>query len=357
MINVLVVDDSALMRKRLTRMLEADPEIKVVGTARDGEDAVAKARALRPDVVTLDVNMPGMDGLTALQHIVEEGICPVVMVSSLTQDGAVVTFEALELGAFDFVAKPDGTISLGIEKVARELAMKVRYAAKTGTLSRINANRNKVRLVRAQAERQKMQQTVAQDAAEVVVAIGVSTGGPKVLGEIIEALPADLGAALLIVQHIPPNFTSSFASRLDRLAAFTVQEASNGDLVRANVGYLGKGGFHMLAKRMGRDLPPRLRLTTQPAHLFVPSVDQMMFSVAESFGPRAVGVLLTGMGDDGADGMVAIRKAGGFTIAESEETAVVFGMPAEAIARGGAELVVPSYQVAEKIVQAVRRLA
>ncbi len=354
MIRVLVVDDSALMRKKISDILNADPEIEVVGTARDGEDGVLKARELRPDVISMDINMPGMDGLTSLQYIINENICPVVMLSSLTQEGALVTFEALELGAFDFVPKPGGTISINLDSVRKELITKIKHAAKTGTLEKIKKYRERKRIWK---ETKIVKPYVKSDGLVTkAVAIGVSTGGPKILADIISELPADLGAAVFIVQHIPPNFTTSFAERLNKAAQFTIKEADGGEVLKNNTGYLGRGGYHMLVNRLTPTVEPRIRLSTRPDHLFMPSVDVMMESVLNIFKDRTVGVLLTGMGDDGANSMVKIRKAGGITIAENEETAIVYGMPAEAVARGGVDILVPGYRVASEIVKALKRI-
>ncbi len=352
-IRVLVVDDSALMRKAMREILESDREIEVIATARDGEDGVEKARSLEPDVVTMDINMPGMDGITALQIIVSEGICPVVMVSSLTQEGAEVTFEALELGAFDYVPKPGGTISLNLKRVSDEIVEKVKAAARNGVLGRIKNRLNRVS--RSPGRLKELSDTVQAGEVTKAVAIGISTGGPKTLLEVIPELPADLDAALFIVQHMPGNFTSSFAKRLDSTARFLIKEAAAGDIVANNSGYLGRGGYHLLLRQKS-DGHKIIRLSTRPESLFIPSVDVMMESVLSVFGERTVGVLMTGMGDDGANAMVNIRKKGGITIAESEETAIVFGMPREAIERGGAEIVAPSYRIAEEIVKALKSM-
>jgi len=354
MIRVLIVDDSALMRKKLSDILNADSEIEVVGTARDGEDGVLKARELRPDVVTMDINMPGMDGLTSLQYIINEGICPVLMVSSLTQEGALATFEALELGAFDFIPKPGGTISINLDAVKKELISKIKYAAKAGSLEKIKKYRERKR--KWNETKIHTPPVKNNDIISKAVVIGVSTGGPKILSDIIADLPADLGAVVFIVQHIPPNFTASFADRLNKLANFTIKEADGGEVLKNNTGYLGKGGYHLLINRLTPSVVPRIRLSTRPEHLFMPSVDIMMESVLNIFKERTVGVLLTGMGDDGANSMVKIKKAGGITIAESEETAVVYGMPAEAVARGGVDILVPGYKVANEIVKALKKI-
>lgn len=348
-INVLVVDDSALMRKKMTQILESDPSISVIATARNGEDAILKARELRPDVITLDINMPVMDGITALRYIVEEELASVVMVSSLTQDGADVTIEALEIGAFDYVPKPGGTVSLNLERASEEIIEKVKEAAKFK-----NRPKRRKRLTH-RIQSQKRKECKIDTDVKIAVAIGISTGGPKTLLDVIPFLPEDLGATVFIVQHMPPNFTASFAKRLDNNCKFPIKEAEAGDIISVNHGYLGKGGYHLIPRKRS-DGKIMLRLPTTPQHLFIPSVDVMMEAVLEIFGDRTVGVLMTGMGDDGADAMVKIRKAGGITIAESEETAIVFGMPKEAIERGGAEIVVPSYEIADEIVKAVKKI-
>ena len=351
-IRVLVADDSALMRQTLKRIICEEPGMELAGTARDGEDAVAKARELRPDVVTMDINMPKLDGITALQMILEEKICPVVMVSSLTQRGAMTTFECLELGAFDFVAKPDGTVSANMGAVAAELIAKLRAAASSGVLQRLHKNR-----ARRLASRERVEAPVQRwiPRGPVAVAIGISTGGPATLSEVLPLLPPDLPASVFLVQHMPASFLSAFARRLNENCSLKVVEGRAGMAVEPATCYVAPGGLHLCPYRKpsGEIV---LRTPSQPPTLFVPSVGVMMQAVLETYGPRTVGVLMTGIGDDGANQMVSIRQAGGATIAESEETAVVFGMPREAIERGGAEVVAPHYEVARQIVQAVGKV-
>lgn len=349
MIRVLIADDSALMRKLLTRILEADPDIEVIGAARDGNDVVEKARQLKPDLITMDVNMPGQDGITALQYIVHEKICPVIMVSSLTQEGAVTTFEALELGAFDFVPKPGGTVSSNMESVSAELISKVRAAVLTQKRRRTDSTK-RVRKQPIEAPPTSSRSTKAMKA----VAMGISTGGPKVIYEVLPLLPTDINAALFLVQHMPPNFTSTYVKRLNDNCRLEVVEAQAGMKVERGIVYVGSGGRHLnLAKNTSGDV--LIRLPSKPDHLFIPSVSVMMNSVLNVYGPQTVGVIMTGMGNDGADAMVEIRKAGGMTIAESEESAIVFGMPGETIKKGGAQVVVPIWDIAREIVRAVNR--
>jgi two-component system chemotaxis response regulator CheB len=360
-IKVLVCDDSALMRRQLTQLIESDSELLVIGAARDGLDALDKARALSPDVITMDINMPGIDGITALQIINEEEIAPVIMVSSLTQRGAETTVEAMLLGAFDFVAKPSGTVSADMSIVARELIRKIKAATVNGTLSRItrepdNAQKRFIETQQRESRVQKRRQSGTEGVSGIgfkAVAIGISTGGPKTLMQVLPYLPPTLHAAVFVVQHMPPTFTNSFARRINDNSQMKCCESEAGMTVEPGTIYLAKGGYHMglYQERSGKI---SIRASRTPSHAFVPSVDVMMASVLDVFGADTVGVLMTGMGDDGADSMVKIREADGVTIAESEESAIVFGMPQEAIRRGGAETVLPSWGIADAIIRAVR---
>lgn len=341
-IRVLVADDSALMRQTLRRIVAESADLELVGLARDGEDAVSKARELRPDVVSMDINMPKLDGVTALQIVLQEKICPVVMVSSLTQEGAATTFECLELGAFDFVAKPDGTVSSNMGAVAAELVAKLKAAAKRGIVGRTERNRE-----RRQPARPPLVASFEGVTRKRAVAIGISTGGPATLQDVLPLIPADLPASIFLVQHMPPAFIASFAKRLDERCALKVVEGRSGMPVEPGVCYVAPGGMHLcLYRKMTGDVV--IRTPNTPATLFVPSVGVMMESVLKMYGADTVGVLMTGIGDDGADQMVAIRQAGGHTIAESEQTAVVYGMPREAVERGGACVVAPTTRWRER---------
>jgi two-component system chemotaxis response regulator CheB len=355
-ISVLIVDDSALMRREIRRILESDPEIKVVAASRNGEEALQHIAQFDPDVVTLDINMDEMDGLTALQYIMMQSPRPVVMLSSLTQEGSMTTYEALELGAVDFVGKPGGTISKNIGDVGADLLFKVKSAA-SANLSRLGASRKRKR---SQQQTQKKKVTTGGFQSRTfgkAIVIGQSTGGPNTIFEIIPFLPADLGVPVFIIQHMPGTFTPGFAKRIDDNCAFPFKEAANGDVVESGFGYLAPGDLHMtLAARGLGQKGSMVRLSKTPADtLHTPSVDVTMNSVLELYGANTIGVLLTGMGADGADAMVNIRRAGGRTIAESEETCIVFGMPKEAIARGGAEFVLPAYEIAKKIIELVKK--
>lgn len=352
-IRILVADDSALMRRTLRQLLEADPEFEVVAAARDGEDAVQKARELRPDVISMDINMPKVDGITALQVIIEEAICPVVMLSSLTHKGAVTTFECLELGAFDYVGKPDGTVSSELGSVARELILKLKAAAATGSLQRTGKLRR--------ARREELARSVPELAAPVsapptsavpfkAITIGISTGGPATIMEVLPHLPRALAGAVFLVQHMPVTFTRAFARRLDEACELTVVEAEAGMEVQPGFCYVARGDSHLtlFRKLTGQVI---LRTPQTPATLFVPSVNVMMESVLAVYGRETIGVLMTGIGSDGADQMMRIKEAGGYTIAESEESCVVYGMPREVIERGGACEVRPSWEIAKAVLR------
>ncbi|KKM11214.1 chemotaxis protein CheY [Clostridiales bacterium PH28_bin88] len=347
-IRVLIVDDSALMRKFIAEIFAQDPEIEVVGSARDGQEAVRLAGELEPDVITMDINMPRMDGLTALQHIMYTRPVPVIVLSSLAKKGELATFEALELGAVDCIEKPGGTVSVGIAKIAQEIRMKVKGAASANTRAAARTLKHTERPMKSQAP--------SRGLARKLIVIGVSTGGPKTLVEILPALPDDLPAGVLVVQHMPGSFTRSFADRLNSICQMRVAEAGDGQAIEPGQILVAPGDYHLrVERRLGTD-SLRVRLSTEPSStLYRPSVTVTMESALKAAGgSKLVAVLLTGMGDDGAQAMVKIRQAGGRTIAESEETAVVWGMPREAIVRGGAEIVAASYQIAGEITRAVK---
>ncbi|KNY26297.1 protein-glutamate methylesterase/protein-glutamine glutaminase [Pseudobacteroides cellulosolvens] len=350
-IKVLIVDDSALMRKAIKEIISTDSSLEVIGVARDGEDAILKARELMPDVITMDINMPLMDGLTSMQHILNEfPNVAVIVLSSLSQEGALITFEALELGAFDFVAKPSGTVSSNIYIVGKEIIEKVKAAYKYSRKCSIRGRIERP-IIKPNRERPAVStSSLSKSCASKVVVIGISTGGPNTLMEVLPMIPVDLKAAIIIVQHMPPAFTSTFARRINDASKIDIKEAEVGDKVVNGKGFLAPGGYHLTVRKEG------IRLTNTPKTLFMPSVNVTMESVLECYGGKnVIGVLMTGMGDDGADAMVKIRKAGGITIAEDESTAVVFGMPREAIERGGAQIVAPSHRIPNEIIRAVMR--
>ena len=345
---VLVVDDSAFMRKRLIELLSRDPQIEVVGAARDGHFALKKLKEVRPDVITLDVEMSGMDGITTLEHIMADDPIPVLMVSSLTQGGAAVTMKALSLGAVDFVPKPSGQISLDIDKLSESIISKVKSAAVANI--RTLARRITERPTHIEPPKPRGKPRLrARDPVSRVVAIGVSTGGPQTLMSIFPKIPRDLKASVLVVQHMPEGFTRSFAERLNQGSSIEVVEAQDGDRLRNGCAFIAPGGHHMTVT--GRHT---LRISKEPYDtLHMPSVDVMLESVIPIFGSKAVGVLLTGMGKDGAKTLKRLRDLGARTIAESEDSAIVYGMPREAVEQGGVEFVLSADQVAGKIVELI----
>jgi len=352
-VRVLVVDDSAFMRKILTELLQSDPQITVVGTARDGQDGVEKAVELQPDVITLDIEMPKLDGYGALREIMSRRPTPVVMVSSHTSEGAEATIRALALGAVDFVAKPSGSISLNMHVTRDELVSKVKAASgATPRYRRATAELPPVRReVKAVAAAMSAPSVVESTVLpRRLVLIGCSTGGPGALHHIIPKLPADLPAAVLVVQHMPPGFTRSLAQRLDELSPIRVKEAEAGDRVQNGKVLLAPGGYHMLVDPDGR-----IRLNQDPPmHGVRPAVDKTFESVVPIWQERMVGVILTGMGYDGGKGMVSLKKAGGRTIAEDASTCVVYGMPKVAVELGAADQVLPVHDIADAIARLVR---
>jgi two-component system, chemotaxis family, protein-glutamate methylesterase/glutaminase len=348
MIKLLIVDDSALMRRQLTTLFEEEGDFEI-RLARNGREAVEENAAFLPDVVTLDINMPEMDGLTALSLLMAERPVPVVMVSSLTESGALATFEALNLGAVDYVAKPGGTISLTIDVIRQEVVSKVRAAAK----ARLKTARGLASRIRAERRQSPPRPAIVRRgvAGEGVVVIGVSTGGPRTLEDILPLLPADFPWPVLVAQHMPASFTLPFANRMNELCALQVVEAARPMPLEAGTIYIGKGGADMVVAQRGAGKPTVLAKPEAAEFLWHPSVELLGRSVLEHCDPsRVVAVMLTGMGYDGADAFAQIKKSGGRTIAEAEQTAVVFGMPAELIARGGASLVLPCEKIANQII-------
>lgn len=330
-VRVLVVDDSALMRKLIPQMIETDGSIEVVGTAMDGNFCLKKIEELRPNVVTLDLQMPGMNGIDTLKEIMRRHPLTVIVVSSHSIEGAAITFKALGLGAFDFVTKPQDAAG-HMAEASRELIAKIKAAAESRTV-RPGTAIAPVRAKKPDPAKNTMPPTRT-------VAIGISTGGPQALEYMLQQLPADFPGAILIVQHMPEGFTDMFARRLDELCALRVKEARSGDELQAGRVLICPGMRHMTVKRLpAHDV---IVLNDEPpVNGHRPSVDVLFRSVAEQYGRSAAAVLMTGMGDDGAEGLGAVKKAGGMTIAQSEESCVVYGMPKAAIERGYATRVVP----------------
>lgn len=354
MVKVLIVDDSAFMRNALTAMLASDPEISIVGTARDGQEAVEKVALLRPDVVTMDVEMPRMDGITAVKHIMATTPTPVIMVSSLTVDGARETLDALDSGAVDFIPKNLSELSVNIVKIKELLIDKVKQIGKQGVKRRAlrpvplpgtaakPAEAAKPLVVRSTGQRRV-----------TIVAIGTSTGGPRALQDVIPKLPKDFPVPIVIAQHMPPNFTKPFAERMNFLSQMTVKEAEDGEVVKNGVVYIAPGRGHMrVARRRGIETVISIS-EDRETFIYRPSVDALMMSVAEFFPGRALGVMLTGMGNDGVKGMAEMKKGGSRLFAQNEETCVVYGMPKAVVDAGLADKILAIEEVAGEIVNSV----
>ena len=330
-IRVLVVDDSALMRQVLGTLLARDPSIVIVGTAADPYVAREKIKALRPDVLTLDVEMPRMDGLEFLERLMRAYPMPVVMVSSMTEGGCATTLRALELGAIDFVTKPKADLRERMAEVAQEIIDKIKVAASARVRRRLAWS--------AAAPRPRATPPVPLRTTQGIIAVGASTGGTEALREFLTALPPD-APGVLVVQHMPKHFTRAFAERLDALCTVRVQEAVDGDRVLHGHVLIAPGNEHMHLEREGAMY--RVRLSSDaPVNRHRPAVDVLFRSCADGAGANAVGVLMTGMGDDGARGLLAMRQAGARTLAQDEPSCVVYGMPKVAVELGAAEQVLP----------------
>ncbi|GAB6060965.1 protein-glutamate methylesterase/protein-glutamine glutaminase [Desulfonatronum parangueonense] len=353
MIKVLVVDDSAFMRKALSTMLGNDPEILVVGTARDGAEGLDKIRELQPNVVTLDIEMPRMDGLTALRHIMMEMPRPVIMVSSLTTEGAEATLKAMELGAVDFIPKQLARVSLDIIKIEEDLRAKVKNVARR----RIRPLRmpRKVDVVTQPALREmRSAAPVTPNRRQLrdIVAIGVSTGGPPAIQKVLAKLPANFPACILIAQHMPQAFTGPFAKRLDALCQIRVKEAEAGDRVQPGVAFVAPGGQHLSIDQK----VSRIDLVISPDPrdaLYKPSANVLISSVAEGVGKRGVGVILTGMGSDGLEGVKHLKQKNGYILAQDDASCVVYGMPKAVVDAGLADEVLDIEDMAQGVMNAL----
>lgn len=348
-IRVLVVDDSAFMRKAIENMLKKDSSIEVVGNARNGKEALEKIQELDPDVLTLDIEMPVMDGLETLKIIMKKMPRPVIMVSSLTTEGAEATLKALELGAVDFIAKDKSFASFGIMKIEDQLIRTVKHFARRRSFSRSSTiERKPVAPSKPFAVAPKLNRGVKVNPK--VIAIGTSTGGPQSLQKVIPKLDKSLNKPVLIVQHMPPNFTKSLAQRLNSLSSLTVVEAQGKEKLEPNVVYVGKGGFHLKIRRMGSNY--YIDLADEPSNvLHIPSVDEMVSSVADNFGKSALGVIMTGMGSDGLKGLKKLKSKGGYIIAQDEKSCIVYGMPRAVVEANIADEIVPLENIAESIMR------
>ena len=353
-IRVLVVDDSALMRQFISDILNSDPRIEVAGTARDGKDALKQIQFVRPDIVTMDVEMPNMSGLQALEEIMRTNPLPVIMVSSVTQEGADTTMKALALGCVDFIGKPSGSISLNIRDIGQELIDKVIAAstARLRTRSGFFGGASKVQDFGLGSGFRKMMPPVSTGRRDIV-AIASSTGGPMALSDLIPRLPKKFPVPIVITQHMPKEFTSSFARRLNESSEVEVVEGFDGLTLKPGRVVIAPGGSHLIVKRRAgvavcglSDAPPVLSVK--------PAANIMFLSVADEYGGNVLCVILTGMGRDGTDGAVALKRKGAYVIAERQKTCVVYGMPKAAVDAGIVDEVLPLNEIADAMVRLVK---
>jgi two-component system chemotaxis response regulator CheB len=349
-VRVLVIDDSAFNRRTIVKMLESLPSVEVVGYACDGEEGLRKVLDLRPDLITLDLEMPRMDGFTLLRIVMQQQPTPIIVVSSRSDDEDV--FKALELGAVEFVPKPSSRVSPVLMDIREELLSKVREVTSIN-LKNVMARSGSAKELRNKATKHASKPSPESRSRHQdfqMVVIGSSTGGPPALQNIFSAIQDEIPVAFAVAQHMPPDFTRAFAERLNRFSALTIREAANGDLVSPGVVLIAPGGKNLEFFRKGEEIIAKV---SEPKghQRYLPSVDTMFISAAAVFGPRLLGVVLTGMGNDGAKGIHAIKSNGGTTFAEAEETCVVFGMPKEAIATGMVDQIVSLPMVSREILR------
>jgi len=343
-VRVLIVDDSAVVRQILTEILSRDRGIEVVGSAADPLFARDKIKQLNPDVITLDVEMPRMDGLAFLENLMRLRPTPVVMISSLTERGADTTLQALALGAVDFVAKPKLDVARGLEGYAEEIIAKIKIAAK----ARVRAISRPATRQTAPASTSRQPSSLRFRTTDRLIAIGASAGGTEALRVVLEGMPAD-APAVVLTQHLPASFSSAFAERLDRHSAMSVREASDGEAILPGHAYLPRGGQHLRVIRDGARWRCRID-DGVPVNRHKPAVDVLFRSVAQNAGANAVGAILTGMGDDGARGLLEMKAAGAATLIQDEATSVVWGMPGAAYKLGAAQEMLPLERIAERLI-------
>lgn len=346
-VRALVVDDSAFIRNAIIMMLESDPGIRVVGNAKNGAEAVEKVAQLRPDVVTMDVEMPGMDGLTALRTIMEKTPVPVIMLSSLTTEGAKTTLDALDLGAVDFIPKNLSEMSVNIVAIKKILIDKVKAVA-----NKEGATMQAYRPPSPPSARVAIPPRATGARKVAIVAIGTSTGGPKALQDILPRLPANFPVPIVIAQHMPANFTKPFADRLNQLSQVAVKEAEDGEALKPGVAYIapGRGHTQLVRSRTGET---SIRVSVNEDFIYRPSVDFLMLSVAELYLAKALGVILTGMGNDGLKGLSAMKRAGCRILAQNEASCVVYGMPKAVVDAGIADKIVGIDTMADEIMNSL----
>ena len=353
-IRVLIVDDSPFMRRAISSFFDDVDDIKVVGMAKNGEEGIWQIQELKPDIVTMDIEMPVMDGLTALKIIMEKHPLPVIMLSSLTEDGAKETLDALDIGAADYIPKNLSNVSLNILKLKDDLVYKIRaITAKKYFFRKTEKHEAEPKTNKIKPERSPIESScIRKNGGKIdIVAIGSSTGGPKALQDVIPKIPGDFSVPIILVQHMPKAFTGSFAERLSSLSRIKVLEASGGEIIKPGNAYLSPGDKHLTLVKDLRE-GYKISLSTEPEDLINrPSVSVMMESVAKLYPGRALGVILTGMGSDGLTGMKKIKESGGRTIAQDEATCVVYGMPKAVIDAGVADSILPIYKISDQIIK------
>jgi two-component system, chemotaxis family, protein-glutamate methylesterase/glutaminase len=348
MIRVMVVDDSPLVRRIATDILSAEPDITVVATAANAEFALGKLDRERPDVITLDLEMPGMGGLEAIRRIMAQRATPIVVLSAHARRGAELTLQALEAGAVEFVLKPESSLSGGLPAVARELVDRVREAARSTVHARPLAVPEAALPAPVTPPAPAFAAPLADGAGFDIVAIGTSTGGPVALKEVLAALPADFPVPVVVVQHMPPVFTKAFADRLNSVCAVRVKEAADGDPLLPGTVLVAPGAFHLTVSRAGGAARAAVE-TGEPVSGHRPSVDVLIRSVAGAYGARALGVIMTGMGRDGADAFRELHRRGGRVLAQDQESSVIFGMNREVIQNGDADEVLPLERIGSRL--------
>lgn len=350
-IKVLIVDDSAFMRKILSDIVTSHPDIDVISTAKNGEEAIKKIQQDKPDVVTLDVEMPIMDGLSALKKIMDDYPVPVLMLSSLTKEGADSTIKALQYGAVDFIAKPSNIFKINVDDMKQQLIDKIIVASKVKFRKNILYKTKSLSVSRKTEYRQKT--TISRKGkVKRIVAIGTSTGGPRALQNVLPHIPKDIDAAIVIVQHMPPGFTKSLANRLDSISEISVKEAEHNDILLPGHAYIAPGSEHMEVVKEGDNFIIKLNKEL-PVSGHRPSVDVLMNSLAKTGVRNIVGVILTGMGSDGAAGLKNLKSNSAYIIAQDEESCVVFGMPKSTIKLGVVDKVLPIDDISDEIIKAV----
>ena len=373
-IKVLIVDDSIFMRKALETLLSGEPDMEIVGMAKNGQEAIEMAEQFKPDVITMDIEMPTMDGITALERIMKSNPTPVIMVSSLTKEGADATLKALDLGAVDFMTKDSQ--SFGGADIEKGLKDKIRKFAKNKSLVRLLTHSTPSAATSSQPFKTPAapqihttnistpfahathadgttRVVVNKSGIKRVVALGTSTGGPQSLQKVIPLLPADLGVPIVVTQHMPPNFTQSLATRLNTLSKVEVVEAQGKEKLEPNVVYIAKGGFHLKFQKVGASV--YTELSTEPSDVFnIPGVDVMVDSIAVIYGKECLGVIMTGMGSDGCKGLKNLKNMGGTIIAQNEPSCIVYGMPRAVVDAGIADEIVPLDEIAARITYHVK---